>query len=59
MDYETSKIVYQLALPHRYIRDVAISPDGHIVGFQYSQGYDDVSLSQSLLICAYFRYCFY
>ena len=41
MDYETSKNVHVITQPQRTIGDIAISPDGHIVGFKY---YDDVSI---------------
>ena len=39
MDYETSNNVHQIAVPGQDIEDVAISPDGHIVGYYYD---DDV-----------------
>ena len=58
MDYETSNNVHQIAVPGKDIEDVAISPDGHIVGYYC----DDDLVSclkyclspQETFICAYF-----
>ena len=34
MDYETSKTAYEVTPNQSSIKDVAISPDGHIIAFQ-------------------------
>ena len=33
MDYETAKNVHEITPPQQYVGNVAISADGHIVGF--------------------------